>query len=162
MYRRVVVISIHPRPLCWPLTLSLFFSTQPVTADDYLPGGGISLRFLPPKSVLLPISPRLLLLVGEYFLTYCFSVWHSQVIGRLSGRWTNGLVWYCSSAVMVQRIRALQHTHTHYNTHPDGLPSVCILASFKRNLSSSFFSWQRNLSSQHSCLFADFPCSCPN
>lgn len=46
---------------------------------------------------------------------------------------------------MEQRIKELQHIHTYTphtqtnDTHPDGLPSVCMLAGFKRNLSSPFF-----------------------
>lgn len=31
----------------------------------------------------------------------------------MSGRWTDGLVWYCSLDAMGQRIKELQHIHTH-------------------------------------------------
>lgn len=78
----------------------------------------------------LPFLPHLLLQLGECWIfkkkktvhteTYCFSVSCSQTIGQLSGRWTDGLVWSCCSAVMRvvnQSIATHAHKHTHACTH---------------------------------------------
>lgn len=99
--------------------------------------------------------------------TYCFSVSCSQAIGQLSGRWTDGLVWYCSSAVMWvvnQSIATHTHKYTHACTHRlmTLIQMACLLCVYWPALKGIFFVWQRNLSRQHSCVFTDFPCSCPD